>query len=112
MSQRSKLGLAAAFLGLFVATAALAQPAKNLQVLPKDMDRREVKKIMKPWTKALGVQCRHCHDMDDMAADSKEKKIARKMYEMQQYINTKYMKKYEVEVTCKTCHQGAEQPKK
>lgn len=118
MTTSIKLGLAAAILGILVAAVALsiaprhadAAPAKNLEVLPKGMDKKEVKKIMKVWTKSLGVECDYCHDMDDMTADSKHKDVARKMYKMQTYINAKYMKAYKTEVTCMTCHQGAEKP--
>ncbi len=45
------------------AAAQMAPPEapKNLQVLPKDMPRPEVVKVMFRFTSALGVRCDFCH---------------------------------------------------
>ena len=118
MTHRILIGLTAAgLLALVLALSigprfASAKPAQNLEVLPKDLDKKEVKKIMKTWAKALGVECDYCHDPDDMAKETEKKDEARKMYKMMQYINTKHMKGYDDKVTCKTCHQGNDHPKK
>src|SRR5262249_49801087 len=90
---------------------------KNLQVLPKNISKDELKGYMKAQTKALGVECNFCHDVPDMASDKNEKKlIARKMMQMQNDINDKWLKGMKVaeknKVTCGTCHQGKEEPPK
>lgn len=107
------LGLLAALTALVVAPRyARAAPAKDLRVLPKDMDKKEVKKIMKTWARALGVECEHCHDMDDLAKDSEQKTTARKMLKMVDTINSKYFAKSKEKVSCVTCHNGKPEPTK
>ncbi len=90
---------------------------KNLQVLPKSMSKDELKAYMKGQARALGVECDFCHDVPDMASDKNEKKlIARKMMQMTNEVNDKWLKGMkDVEknkVTCVTCHQGHELPPK
>src|SRR6476619_5623294 len=66
---------------------------KNVQVLPKTMSKDDLKALMKAQSKALGVECDYCHDVPDMASDKNEKKqIARKMMQMQNEINEKWIK--------------------
>lgn len=91
---------------------AQAAAPENLQVLPKSMSKKEVKKLMKTWAKALGVKCEHCHNMDDMAEDGPKKEKARQMLRMVNETNGTYLKKYKARVTCMTCHQGSKKPKK
>jgi hypothetical protein len=102
---------------LLVAAAGLSLPAQatpgeNLKVLPAGMDKKDIKPIMKSWSKALGVECDHCHSDDGAAIDTEKKEIARKMYKMVQATNAKYFKKGDAKLTCKTCHQGNAEPKK
>lgn len=90
---------------------------KNLQVLPKTMSKDELKTYMKAQSKALGVECDFCHDVPDMASDKNEKKlIARKMIQMTNEINDKWLKGMKGaeknKVTCAQCHQGHEEPPK
>jgi hypothetical protein len=90
---------------------------KNLQVLPKTISKDELKSYMKAQAKALGVECDYCHEVPDMASDKNEKKlIARKMIQMTNDINDKWLKGMKEadknKVTCATCHQGHEQPPK
>ena len=90
---------------------------KNLQVLPKTISKDELKTYMKAQAKALGVECDHCHDVPDMASDKNEKKlIARKMIQMTNDINDKWLKGMKDadknKVGCATCHQGHETPPK
>ena len=103
----------AAVLGL-VTPNALAQdePALHLEVLPKGLSKPEVKKIMKQWTRALGVECEFCHDLDDMAKDTKNKKIARQMVRMSTDINEKQLATVKNKVSCMTCHRGKKAPAK
>jgi hypothetical protein len=69
---------------------------------------------MKLISKALGVQCDFCHDLDDFSKDGiKQKDIARSMMKMTASINAKLKKDgFKTEVTCVTCHAGSEHPKK
>jgi hypothetical protein len=106
------LGLAAV-----LAVASWSDPAHaqddagmKLEVLPKSLTKAEVKKIMKQWTRALGVECEFCHDMDDMAKDSAHKKVARKMVRMVSDLNDKQLKGFKEKVSCMTCHRGKKEP--
>ena len=89
-----------------------AAPPKNLKVLPKKTTKAQVKKIMKKFTKALGVECDYCHSDDGYDKDTKHKKIARRMMSMTNRANTKYLKKHKARITCQTCHRGKKKPKK
>jgi hypothetical protein len=93
-------------------SAAAADTAKNLQVLPKNMDKKEIKKSMKAIADALGVQCDHCHDTKDMAKDTEKKKVARAMMRMVAEINGKHLKTAKTKVSCATCHRGKATPDK
>jgi hypothetical protein len=83
---------------------------KNIKVL-KGMSKAELKKTMKGIATALGVQCDHCHDTDDMAKDTPKKERAREMLLMVNEINKEHFKG-ERRVTCITCHNGKAEPKK
>jgi len=110
----------------------------NLQVLPKDIDKRDLVQTMRSFTQALGVRCPFCHvgeegqDLDtfDFMSDAKkEKTTARTMIRMVMDINEKYLKDVEghdeageagaheearedegPKVTCYTCHRGETHP--
>jgi photosynthetic reaction center cytochrome c subunit len=100
---------------------------KNLQVLPKDMPRPEVIKIMRGFTTSLGERCEFCHveapatrppgtPPFDFASDDKEnKKKARLMMKMVGAINGDYLSKLAEgdmapKVMCETCHRGVKEP--
>lgn len=99
-------------------------PAQNLQVFPKDMTRQQLQPIMQGFTKALGVQCTHCHvgGSQDRAKDDKPQKLAaRKMLQMVMEINDKHLADLATvglpagtepmqKVTCMQCHRGALKP--
>lgn len=90
-----------------------AAPGKNLKIYPAGTDTAEIKKDMKLVSKALGVQCDFCHDLDDFSKDVEHKDIARGMMKMTASINAKLKKDgFKGEVKCITCHAGAEKPKK
>lgn len=114
-------------------SAALAEGLfKNLQVLPKDISKPELKAVMKKQARALGVECDHCHTQPNMDAETKNKKIGREMMILTNAINQgtadkkpagskdlikawDYYKKHldgKKDVTCETCHQGHEEPPK
>src|ERR1051326_6795753 len=104
--------VAVAFGGM--AAVAAAGPAKNLQIYPKDTDTKVVKDDMKKIAKALGVECDFCHDLDNgMDRDTDLKNKARSMMRMVATINGKLKKAgLTKQVTCMTCHQGNQKPKK
>jgi len=93
--------------GLVVVAQAADQAPKNLQVLPKNIDPKALKELMKAQAKALGVQCDHCHDVakGDYATDSENKKTGRTMMKMVKDINTEFLGGKNM-VTCATCHNG------
>lgn len=84
---------------------------KNLKILPKDMSKPELKKLMKSVAGALGVQCDFCHNTDDFAADTEKKEIARQMMTMVAEINKSHFNG-KPRVGCVTCHNGQKEPKK
>src|SRR5262249_43018494 len=94
----------------FPRTAAAAD-AKNLKVLPPDMSKADIKKLMKSIAAALGVECEFCHDTDDFAKDTEKKEIAHQMIKMVGAINKDFFKG-ERKVGCITCHNGQKEPKK
>ncbi|MFN0151018.1 MAG: c-type cytochrome [bacterium] len=94
-----------------IADDASAEP-KNLQVLPKTTTMAELKPIMVGVATAMGEKCTFCHVKDDFASDeNKHKKTAREMFKMVAEINKQFFS-YEgaPQVTCYTCHRGAEEP--
>jgi polyisoprenoid-binding protein YceI len=122
----------AAILSLAPRPGAAQIPDKytNLQVLPKDMSREDLVRLMRGWTGALGVRCDHCHtggnpqtlEGVDFAADAKrEKRTARDMFRMVRALNSEYLAKLEprtaeasaapsARVECVTCHRGLSRP--
>jgi Photosynthetic reaction centre cytochrome C subunit len=98
---------------------------KNLKVLPRDISREDLDKVMDEFKDALGVRCSFCHVRSkenpqewDHASDAKpEKEVARKMMRMTKKINSKYFhfnKSVDADavqaVSCKTCHRGSPHP--
>jgi photosynthetic reaction center cytochrome c subunit len=107
--------------------AAQGAPRKfsNLQVFPPDTPADVLTAAMKNFTRALGVRCQFCHvgeegmplEKFDFASDSNpHKQIARGMMRLTADINgqvTKAMPNAPArgyQVTCWTCHRGAEHP--
>ena len=93
-----------------------SQQFKNIQIL-KDIAADQLIPGMQFISASLGVECDYCHDVPDMASDKNDKKqIARKMIQMTNDINDKWMKGIKDadknKVTCSTCHQGHELPPK
>lgn len=86
---------------------------KNIQVL-KDLPADQVLPTMQFVAASLGVECGACHvQVNGQWADEKDDKpmklTARKMMQMQMDIN-KASFNGNRQVTCFTCHRGAEQP--
>lgn len=99
---------------------------KNLKVFPKDIPMRALLDTMGTFTRALGVNCSFCHDVNenqppaarDFASDKKPNKDkARTMIRMVEAINGEYLPKLSsrlqppVVVTCATCHRGVSEPR-
>jgi len=98
---------------------------KNLKILPKDINKETLNKVMHGFNDALGVKCGFCHAPSkdttvhhpDFASDEKpEKEIARSMMKMTLKINKKFFGiKHpafgeQMEITCVTCHHGEAHP--
>jgi hypothetical protein len=99
---------------------------KNLKILPKNISKEDLDKVMDGFKAALGVKCTFCHapskdssiKWPDFASDEKpEKNIARGMMKMTQKINKKYFSYNKNEqgevvpaIECMTCHRGSEHP--
>jgi photosynthetic reaction center cytochrome c subunit len=85
------------------------QQFKNIEVL-KDIPADELIPTMQFIAGALGVDCEFCHVQHAMDKDDKkEKKIARKMMEMELTLNADHFEGH-IEVTCFTCHRGSPHP--
>jgi len=97
---------------------------KNLKILPKNTTKEEMDSLMHHFAASQGKKCNFCHvyneeqkKMDFPSDAKKEKNIAREMWKMTAKLNQKYFdvkdsKKLatKLEVTCFTCHRGAEHP--
>jgi hypothetical protein len=95
----------------------------NLEVLPKEIGKREIVSIMRQFSRALGVRCQHCHVGDaldslegyDFASDDREpKRVAREMMKMSALINREGLaalgREDVTRVQCVTCHRGLTHP--
>ena len=97
----------------------------NLKVLPKDISREDLIKLMRGYAGSLGVECNFCHAVNpqthklDFPSDAKEDKAtARTMIAMTHTINEQYMSQVhdpdampeDKHVTCGTCHRGHSMP--
>lgn len=111
--------------GLSPAGVVAQEEFQNLQVLPADLSRPELTRIMRGFTAALGMRCSGCHVGEegqplstyDMASDDKPmKQKARAMLRMVQVINGEYLAELpdrgtpEMRVSCATCHGGVARP--
>ena len=96
-----------------------AEPAekvfKNIQVL-KGRPAGQLLRAMGAFTRALGVNCAHCHVPREWEKDDKPTKdIARGMIRMVGAINNEQLKsipnlRQEASVSCSTCHRGQTRP--
>lgn len=105
---------------------------ENLQVLPKDIETRQLLDAMKGMAQALGVRCWYCHvgqegqdlsEFDFISDEKGAKQVAREMIKMVRTIREKTMPEVarimrEVEghadanprANCFTCHRGKPHP--
>ena len=95
-----------------------SQVFKNVKLL-KDMPAAAFLKNMdENYGRGLGMSCGNCHVIGKYDEDTrKNKRVARDMQEMTDYINTvrlaniKELDEDYVKVTCVTCHAGSGHPK-
>jgi tetratricopeptide (TPR) repeat protein len=101
------------------APAQIPDKFTNLEVLPKDIGKRELVGAMRGISMGLGVRCDFCHvesgDHMDFASDEKEhKRTARAMMRMVDEINGTLIPKAGMDsparVQCVTCHHGVTEP--
>ncbi len=93
-------------------------PYENLQVLPKDIKKEDLRAIMRGWSGDLGVRCVDCHysasgkfeDIDFASDQNDAKKTARAMVKMTAEINERFFKPQNLEISCYTCHHGTNKP--
>lgn len=96
----------------------------NLQLISKEIGKRELVGTMREYSEALGVRCNHCHvgsgegtfEGYDFASDELEpKRVARAMIKMTGEINGKLMRatgrRSLTRVECVTCHRGVIDPR-
>jgi tetratricopeptide (TPR) repeat protein len=126
ISHRFVIVCAALIVAAMPAHAQIPDEFTNLDVLPKDIKKPELVKIMRQFSGDLGVRCNHCHfshDPEDLssfnfASDEKPaKEIARTMMRMAAQINETLDKELSerpdhLDVSCFTCHHGNSRPEK
>jgi hypothetical protein len=96
---------------------------KNLKVLPDNISRDDLRKLMRQFTGDLGVECEFCHaaadpvtKREDRASDANPvKDTARYMIQMTGDLNDRYLeqlpgRRYADPITCGTCHRGEKHP--
>jgi hypothetical protein len=108
-----------------VAGAQGSERPRNLQVLPAELSRDSVVKLMRfEVASGLGVSCTFCHgapgvpfDSIDFASDERQtKRTAREMMRMVARINGELLPAIPgrgtppIQVTCITCHRAAPRP--
>ena len=110
-------------------SAQIPEEFHNLQVLPQDIEQRQLVATMRGFALGLGVRCWHCHVGEeglpfsewDFPSDEKiTKQKARFMLEMVGYLNEDRLPgiadvgeraEPAVRVTCYTCHRGRPLPR-
>jgi len=112
------------FIGPGSSSAQIPDKFENLELLPKDISKRELTGVMRNFSHALGVRCTECHlskkegsdrleDLDFASDEKPEKKAARQMMRMVGSINEQIGKmgfKNPTRVGCMTCHHGVKHP--
>jgi len=117
------LGVLGLLLGPCTAGAQIPDKFTNLQVLPKDITKRDLVTAMRGMASDLGVRCAHCHmgpenlQGMDFASDEKvSKRAAREMLKLTQQIAQTVEKLPGREpdphpaITCYNCHRGMTKP--
>lgn len=105
--------------------AQIPEEFTNLQLISKEIGKRELVATMREFSDALGVRCNHCHvgsgegtfEGYDFASDDLEpKRVARAMMKMTGEINGQWMRTTGraslTRVECMTCHRGVTDPRR
>ena len=123
--RRGLVALAAVVLLAGPAAAQIPDEFENLQVLPKDIEKRQLVEVMKSFCGALAVRCVYCHvgeegaplsEVDFVSDDNHHKDATRVMMRMVDAINGTHLPELgeghpELEVRCVTCHHGQTKPR-
>lgn len=117
-----------AAVGAAPAHAQLPEEFTNLQILPADIETRNLVNVMRNFSMSLGVRCTHCHvgeegqpfsEFDFASDDKPAKRKARYMMTMSREINGTLLAGLgdvadrsdpPVRVRCITCHRGVALP--
>lgn len=89
---------------------------KNLQVLPRDISKDNLKKMMDGFVEQLGVKCTFCHVQDQYEKDERPHKAdARRMIRLVQDMKARRADYFgprvkEAVLTCGLCHRGKSEP--
>jgi hypothetical protein len=95
------------------ASAEVPESFQNLQVLPEDISKDELKEIMNGFTEQLDVKCTYCHILDEYHKDEMEHKLAarnmiRLVETLRQGIGEYFPEDTDpAKVGCWTCHRGS-----
>jgi hypothetical protein len=81
---------------------AIGLDPKKLPPIEK-LEPEKLRKVMKTFTKSLGVQCNACHNADDFKASTPNKKVASRMWN--EFARGLAMADGSA-VYCDSCHQG------
>ena len=95
-----------------IAVLSLLVIAAGIAHFNADIEKTQLKRIMRGFTKQLGVECVYCHVKDAYHEDEKEHKlVARKMIRMMRHLNQNAADYFPDEgyekLRCWTCHRGA-----
>ncbi len=87
-----------------------AELFQNIQIF-KGVPAKRIPQVMNNFSRWLGVNCAHCHDLNAYEKDDNPpKQTARKMFAMVRKINQENDFGGTNPVTCWTCHRGAAKP--
>lgn len=109
------LGMLSAMIGIVTSAQRATAPRlaeevyRNINAL-KGLPAAEVEPLMKRFSRALGVDCAHCHVPDEWHLESKPAfGVARNMYRMVETLNGTALSATGG-VTCWSCHGGSRRP--
>lgn len=90
---------------------------RNVRVLRQIPASRLISTMQYIYSRGLGVDCRHCHDISQWEKDDLDvKKIAREMISLTGAVNNDLIRSSPLlsarraTVTCSTCHRGEPRP--
>ncbi len=86
--------------------AALAAAGLDPKALPplETLDAKQKLRVMKTFDEALGVACVDCHTEGDFAADTRRKRVAKRMWN--EIVRVTALESGDA-VYCDSCHRGA-----